>query len=164
MPRPAVSNPESPAKSDAHHPASITPTLFAIPHPKFQQNENETMAGPQNITSAAELQTLLSSTTYVVVDFFADWCPPCKTIAPIFESLATKHAVPGTLAFAKVNVDHNQEAARTFSVTSMPTFLFFKEGKQVAVNGQVTIQGADPRSLMAAVEKLKGLAAKRAEA
>ncbi|CAM1502659.1 Fc.00g074350.m01.CDS01 [Cosmosporella sp. VM-42] len=115
-----------------------------------------------HINSAEELQTLLSSTTYVAVDFFADWCPPCKVIAPVFEQLATKHGVPDILAFAKVNVDHVQEVARTYRVTAMPTFLFFKEGKQVAVNGQVMIQGADPRALGAAAEKLGGLAQKRA--
>lgn len=117
-----------------------------------------------HINSSEELQKLLSSNTYVAVDFFADWCPPCKQIAPIFESLATKHSVPNILAFAKVNVDHAQDIARTYRITAMPTFLFFKEGKQVAVNGQVTIQGANPPALSAAVEKLGGLAQKRLQA
>ncbi|KJZ76131.1 Thioredoxin-like protein [Hirsutella minnesotensis 3608] len=117
-----------------------------------------------HITSPAELASLLASTTYVAVDFYADWCPPCKTIAPVFESLAAKHGRPGILAFAKVNVDHVQSVAQTYRISAMPTFLFFKDGKQVAVNGQVTIQGADPRALGAAAEKLGGLAKKRAEA
>lgn len=116
-----------------------------------------------HITSASELDALLSSTTYVAVDFFADWCPPCKTIAPIFAQLASKHGVPGALAFAKVNVDHVNDVAARYRVTAMPTFLFFKEGKQVAVNGQPMIQGADPRALGAAAEKLGGLVKKRAE-
>ncbi|KAF4466560.1 thioredoxin 1 [Fusarium albosuccineum] len=117
-----------------------------------------------HINSAEELRSLLSSTTYVAVDFFADWCPPCKAIAPVFETLATKHTVPDVLAFAKVNVDHVQEVAQTYGITAMPTFLFFKEGKQVAVNGQAMIRGADPRTLGAAAEKLGGLAQKRVEA
>ncbi|EON98832.1 putative thioredoxin-like protein [Phaeoacremonium minimum UCRPA7] len=117
-----------------------------------------------HISSAAELEALLASTTYVAVDFFADWCPPCKAITPVFASLAAKHAIPNVLAFAKVNVDHIQEAAVKYRITAMPTFLFFKEGKQVAVNGQAIIQGADPRSLGAAADKLGGLAKKRAEA
>ena len=116
-----------------------------------------------HITSTAELTTLLSSTTYVAVDFFADWCPPCRTIAPIFAQLAGRHALDGRLAFAKVNVDHVQDAAARYRVTAMPTFLFFKDGKQVAVNGQAMIQGADPRALGAAAEKLGGLAKKKAE-
>ncbi|KAI1840873.1 hypothetical protein JX265_009772 [Neoarthrinium moseri] len=113
-------------------------------------------------SSLPELQALMSSTTYVAVDFFADWCPPCKQIAPIWTKLAEQHTVPGQLAFAKVNVDHAQDVARAYRVTAMPTFMFFKEGKQVAVHGQAMIQGADPRAIMAAAEKLNGLAKKRA--
>ncbi|KAJ9161055.1 hypothetical protein NKR19_g2600 [Coniochaeta hoffmannii] len=116
----------------------------------------------QHITSSTELNSLLSSTTYVAVDFYADWCPPCKQIAPIYQNLAAKHSIPGVLAFAKVNVDHVQDVAAKYGITAMPTFMFFKEGKQVAVNGQAMIRGADPRSLGAAAEKLGGLARKRA--
>lgn len=115
-----------------------------------------------HIASAAELDTLMSSTTYVVVDFYADWCGPCKAIAPGYAALATQHSVPGILAFSKVNVDNAQDAAARYRVSAMPTFMFFKDGKQVAVNGQAMIQGADPRSLSAAAEKLGGLAKKRA--
>lgn len=115
----------------------------------------------QHIASSAELNSILSSTTYVAVDFYADWCPPCKQIAPVYQSLAAKHSVPGVLAFAKVNVDHVQDVAARYGVTAMPTFMFFKEGKQVAVNGQAMIRGADPRSLGAAAEKLGALARKR---
>nr|CEG05151.1 unnamed protein product [Fusarium clavum]CEG05890.1 unnamed protein product [Fusarium clavum] len=116
-----------------------------------------------HITSNDELQTLLSSTTYVVVDFFADWCPPCKIIAPVYESLATKHSVDNVLAFAKVNVDHVQDAARQYGITAMPTFLFFKDGKQVTVNGRAEIKGADSRTLSDAAEILGGLAQKPVE-
>ncbi|KAK9426235.1 putative Thioredoxin-like protein [Seiridium unicorne] len=113
-------------------------------------------------SSLPELQALFSGNTYVAVDFFADWCPPCKQIAPIWTKLAEQHSVNGQLAFAKVNVDHAQDVARAYRVTAMPTFMFFKDGKQVAVHGQAMIQGADPRALMAAAEKLGGLATKRA--
>ncbi|TPX14554.1 uncharacterized protein E0L32_005246 [Thyridium curvatum] len=118
-------------------------------------------ASVQHPETFADLQAVLAANTYVAVDFFADWCPPCKQIAPVFEALAAKHAVDGVLAFAKVNVDHVQQAAVAYGVTAMPTFMFFKEGKQVAVNGQALIRGADPRSLGAAAEKLGGLAQKR---
>ncbi|KAG5982148.1 hypothetical protein E4U55_002254 [Claviceps digitariae] len=119
----------------------------------------------QYVNSLEELQALLSSTTYVAVDFFADWCPPCKAIAPIFEQLASKHTQPQYLVFAKVNVDTAAQVASTYHISAMPTFLFFKDGKQVAVNGQSMIQGADPKALGAAAEKLSELAkAKAAEA
>ncbi|KAK5174424.1 uncharacterized protein LTR77_001504 [Saxophila tyrrhenica] len=116
-----------------------------------------------HINSLPELQTLFSNTTYVAVDFYADWCGPCKTIAPVYANLSKKHSAPGVLGFAKVNVDHAQDIARQYRVSAMPTFMFFKDGKQVGVNGQAMIQGADPRSLTAACEKLGGLAAKRVE-
>ncbi|KAI1438302.1 thioredoxin-like protein [Xylaria sp. CBS 124048] len=118
----------------------------------------------QHITSSAELAALFSSTTYVAVDFYADWCPPCKTIAPVYEGLAARHGIEGVLAFAKVNVDHVQDIARTHGVTAMPTFMFFKDGRQVAVNGNSVIRGADPRTLNDCAEKLGGLAKKRAQA
>ncbi|PFH62936.1 hypothetical protein XA68_10989 [Ophiocordyceps unilateralis] len=116
----------------------------------------------RNIGSEDEFKSLLQTTTYVVVDFTADWCGPCRAIAPIVESLAAKYSVPKVLAFAKVNVDSVGSVAVRYGITAMPTFMFFKEAKQVAVNGQSMIRGADSRSLTAAAEKLGGLAANRA--
>lgn len=116
-----------------------------------------------HVDSAEHFDSLLAANTYVAVDFYADWCPPCKAIAPIYKSLADKHSAENTLAFAKVNVDNVQKIAARYGITAMPTFLFFKDGQQVAVNGQAMIQGADPRSLGAAAEKLGGLAQKRLE-
>lgn len=114
-----------------------------------------------HIESSSQLDELLASNTYVAIDFYADWCPPCKAIAPLYQSLAEKHGADKYLAFAKVNVDHVQDVAARYGITAMPTFLFFKDGQQVAVNGQAMIRGADPRSLGAAAEKLGGLAQKR---
>lgn len=114
-----------------------------------------------NITSAADFDKLLSSTTYVAVDFSAEWCGPCKTIAPIYTNLAKKNSIPDVLGFAKVDVDAVHDIARRYQISAMPTFMFFKEGKQVAVNGQALIRGADPKSLSAAAEKLGGLAKKK---
>ncbi len=116
-----------------------------------------------HVSSLPELQKLFSSTTYVVVDFYADWCGPCKTIAPIYANLSKKHGIGGVLGFAKVNVDNAQDIARQYNISAMPTFMFFKDGNQVAVNGQALMRGADPRTLTAAAEKLGGLAKKRAE-
>lgn len=117
-----------------------------------------------HIHSSAQLQKLFADTTYVAVDFYADWCGPCKVIAPVYANLSKKHGVPGVLAFAKVNVDQAQDVAQQYGVSAMPTFMFFKEGKQVAVNGQALIRGADPKSLSAAAEKLGGLAKQRVDA
>jgi thioredoxin 1 len=118
----------------------------------------ETSGNVYKITKAAELDALLSSTTNVVVDFYADWCPPCRMIAPIFSKLADSHAAGGRLAFAKVNVDHVNDVAKRYDVSAMPTFVFFEGGKPkpVAANGVQAdrIRGADPKALTAVVLKL----------
>ncbi|OLN95867.1 Thioredoxin-like protein 1 [Colletotrichum chlorophyti] len=97
----------------------------------------ETSGNVYKITNAGELDAILSSTTHVVVDFYADWCPPCRAIAPIFSELADKHSSAGRLAFVKVNVDHVNNVAGRYGVSAMPTFMFFEGGapKGVAVEG-----------------------------
>lgn len=111
-----------------------------------------------HVATHSDFQSLLSSNMYVVADFYADWCGPCKQIAPLYEQFAKQSSVPGYLAFAKVNVDHNGQTAAQYGVSAMPTFMFFKNGKQVGVNGNPLIRGADVASLRAAVDKLGGLA------
>ncbi|KAF4435922.1 thioredoxin 1 [Fusarium austroafricanum] len=113
------------------------------------------------ITSKAEFDKLLASTTYVMVDFYADWCGPCRNIEPFYKDFATKYSVDGILAFAKVNVDHVQEVAQEYKVAAMPTFIFFKNGNRVRVHGDLDIKGADPMRLKNAADKLGGLAQKR---
>jgi thioredoxin 1 len=71
--------------------------------------------------------TVATSATPVLVDFWAPWCGPCKAIAPILEELATELA--GKLAIAKVNVDDNGELAAQFGVRAIPTLLLFKGGQ-----------------------------------
>ncbi|KAK5678128.1 mitochondrial thioredoxin [Elasticomyces elasticus] len=120
------------------------------------------MADPlHHPTSLSSLEKTFSDNTYVAIDFSAAWCGPCKTISPIFVQLAKKHGVEGTLAFAKVDVDEAKDVAQKYQISAMPTFMFFKDGKQVAVNGNAMIRGADAKSLTAASEKLGGLAQKK---
>jgi len=70
------------------------------------------------ITSASQFETLLSSSTYTIVDFYADWCGPCKAIAPVFQTLAEKETKPGKLQFVKVDVDAQQEVAKKYGVSA----------------------------------------------
>ncbi|KAK2011773.1 thioredoxin [Colletotrichum eremochloae] len=112
-------------------------------------------------TSLTEFTNLLSANTYVVVDFYADWCGPCHAIKPIYESLSNAHGQSGSLAFVKVNVDAAQDIARRYGVTAMPTFMFFENG-QPYNGGRSVVRGADPRTLQATVQELSGLARKHA--
>ncbi|KAI1120496.1 thioredoxin-like protein [Nemania abortiva] len=111
------------------------------------------MSGTVNIASSGEWQRILSSSTIVITDFYADWCGPCKMIAPTFESLSTKYSKPGKITFCKVNVDNHQSIAQSHGVSAMPTFLVFKSGSVIE-----TIRGANPPALTAAVEKAVKLA------
>lgn len=84
---------------------------------------------------------------------YADWCGPCKMIAPTFESLSTKYSKPKKITFCKVDVDAQGEVAQQYSVRAMPTFLILRNGSVID-----TIQGANPPALTSAVEKAVKLA------
>jgi len=105
------------------------------------------MSSTVHVGSAGQFRTMLSSSSIVVTDFYADWCGPCKAIAPVFEQLSKKHSKPKSVTFAKVNVDSQQEIARQYGVSAMPTFLIFRNGSVIQ-----TIRGADQRQLSQAVE------------
>ncbi|KAK8015102.1 hypothetical protein PG990_008398 [Apiospora arundinis] len=119
---------------------------------------------PIPINSQAELDELFKSTTYVAIDFYADWCGPCKVIAVPLAELSRTYSLPGLFAVAKVNCDVARDVAAQYNITAMPTFMFFKDGRKVAVNGNPHILGANLPTLKEAITKLGDLAAKKAGA
>lgn len=106
---------------------------------------------PTEISAPLHFRTLLNGHTYLIADFYATWCPPCKAIAPVYEQLSKQHSVPGKIAFVKVNVDEQQEVAAQYGIQAMPTFLIFKDGKKIE-----EIKGANPPALKNIVERITG--------
>ena len=86
---------------------------------------------------------VIQSDTPVLVDFWAEWCMPCKMVAPVLEQLSQDYA--GRLKIAKVDVDDNGEIAQKFNIVSIPTLLLFKGGsvvgQQVGAVPRETIEG-----------------------
>jgi thioredoxin 1 len=85
--------------------------------------------------------TVLKSTIPVIVDFWAEWCTPCKMVAPTLEKLASEYA--GKLLVAKVNVDNDQKYAEKYGVQGIPTMLFISKGN--IIHQQV---GALPENML----------------
>lgn len=83
----------------------------------------------EHANDASFTQVVLNSSTPVLVDFYADWCSPCRALAPVLEDLAGE--LQGA-KIVKVNVDHSQQTAVKYGIQSIPSLLVFRDGKVVA--------------------------------
>ena len=84
------------------------------------------MLNKVEITSDNYEQEILASQDLLIVDFYAEWCQPCKVLKPMLQSLADKHDIK----LCMVNVDDEHELAVRFSVTALPTIMFMNDGKE----------------------------------
>lgn len=80
-----------------------------------------------HVTDADFDAKVLKSESPVLLDFWAEWCGPCKMIAPILEDIATEYA--GKLTIAKINIDENPTAPQRYGVRGIPTLILFKDGE-----------------------------------
>ena len=95
----------------------------------------------KTVTDATFDNDVLKSDKPVLVDFWAEWCGPCKMVAPVLEEIATENSEK--LTVAKMNIDENPETARTYRIMSIPTISVFQGGQLVK-----TIVGAKPKSAL----------------
>ena len=77
----------------------------------------------------SDFNEIINSDKPTLVDFYADWCGPCKVMSPIIEQ--TKSTLGDTATVLKINIDNNQEVARKYQIRSIPTLMIFKEGEVV---------------------------------
>ncbi len=90
-----------------------------------QQNQPKIEPGITDLNDS-NFDQIVSAENPTLVDFWAEWCGPCKTMHPVFESLSKNYP---KIKFARVNVDNNQNIAMRFAVQSIPTFIMFKSGQ-----------------------------------
>jgi thioredoxin 1 len=100
------------------------------------------MGATKIVTDASFADDVLMSDKTVVVDFWAEWCGPCKLVAPILEEIATANE---GIVIAKLNVDENPQTSASYGITSIPTMNVYKGGQLVK-----TIIGAKPKAALLA--------------
>jgi len=98
-------------------------------------------AATKTVTEATFDADVLGSDKPVLVDFWAEWCGPCKMVAPVLEEIASEHG--DKLTVAKVNIDENPEIARRYQIMSIPTMSVFAGGEIVK-----SIVGAKPKAAL----------------
>ena len=91
------------------------------------------------IVTDANFDTVIAENSLVLVDFWAEWCGPCKKLSPILDEISQEE----NLLVAKVNIDDNPIKPKDYSVASVPTMILFKDGKPVT-----TIIGAKPKHIL----------------
>ncbi len=121
--------------------APVKPTRFANRSPHHPYKEILVSDKIANVTAETFDEIVGAADGPVLVDFWAEWCGPCKMIAPILDEIAAEHE--GSISIAKVNVDEAGELAQRFEVMSIPTLIVFTNGepakKMVGASGKAKL-------------------------
>ena len=107
-------------------------------------NRDHEGVGAIHLTEQNFDEALVATQGLVMVDFWAEWCGPCRAIAPVLEEIAG--AAQGRVTLMKVNVDENHDLAARYGIQSIPTILFFKEGAVVD-----RVLGAAPKAVLQSI-------------
>jgi thioredoxin len=120
---------------------ALSATLFITAGYKMT-GVNDNKGGVAEFTDANFQSKVLSSDKLTVVDFWAEWCGPCRKMGPVVEDLAKEYS--GKVNIGKLNVDHSPNVCMKYGITSIPTILFIKDGKvvdkTVGVNSKSTLE------------------------
>jgi len=100
---------------------------YLLKNIKREINNEKILDSPIEINNE-NFNEIIKKYNNLIIDFWAEWCAPCRIMAPIIEELAKKYA--GKIVFGKINVDENQEVAAKFLIMSIPTLIFFKNGRE----------------------------------
>jgi thioredoxin 1 len=101
------------------------------------------MSSAKAVTDATFQDEVLNSDKTILVDFWAEWCGPCRAVSPILDQIAAEHA--GKIEIVKLNVDDNPQSAMNYQITSIPAMKVFKGGEVVK-----TVIGAKPKPALEA--------------
>jgi thioredoxin 1 len=100
------------------------------------------LAEVSTVSDANFSQAVLSSSTPVVVDFYADWCGPCRHMSPVVENLSSQYG--GQVKFVRVNIDNSPQSAARFGISSIPAFRVFKGGRMIgSATGVMSMQSLE---------------------
>jgi len=101
------------------------------------------MSNAKDVTDATFVDEVINSTDTIMVDFWAEWCGPCKAVSPILDAIASEHS--DKIKIVKLNVDDNPEMAMKYQITSIPAMKVFRGGEVVK-----TVIGAKPKPALEA--------------